>query len=197
MSNISLQSDSGLFERCFRDNYQALCLFASSILQDDVASEDVVQEVFVRLLNLNRSFDNYDHLRHYLYVAVQHLCIDKNKTDLRYVSLQESREIPQHDDERPIVSEAVERALMPDNVEVQIIRTECIRMIASAIDELSEGQRKVFSLAYIEDKSNEEIAGIMGISVNTVKVHKQRAKENLRRKLKDIYPLLFILIKYV
>ena len=82
MSKFSLQSDNGLFERCFRDNYQALCFYASGILKDDVASEDVVQEVFVRLLNINKDFDSYNHLKHYLYVAVHNLCIDRSKASI-------------------------------------------------------------------------------------------------------------------
>ena len=46
MLKFSLQIDNQLFERCFRDNYQALCFFASGMLHDDAASEDVVQEVW-------------------------------------------------------------------------------------------------------------------------------------------------------
>ncbi len=196
MSNLSLQSDNGLYERCFRDNYQALCFFASGILHDDDASEDIVQEIFVRLLKMNRSFESYDHLKHYLYVAVHHLCVDKSKVDQRHVSLQDTHVIPQSD-ESQVLSDNMDITFLPENVEVQMIRSECIRQISSAIEELSDNQRTVFKLAYLEEKSNEEIADMMDISVNTVKVHKQRAKENLRRKLKDIYPLLFIFIKYI
>ena len=197
MSKFSLQSDNGLFERCFRDNYQALCFYASGILKDDVASEDVVQEVFVRLLNMNKDFDSYNHLKHYLYVAVHNLCIDRSKASLRYVSLDGTSAVSQSDNNQQQEHNRIDAEIQQDNVEIGIIRAECIRMIAAAIEELSEGQRTVFKLAYMEDKSNEEIAAIMGISVNTVKVHKQRAKDNLRKKLNDIYPLLFILIKYI
>ena len=197
MLKFSLQTDNQLFERCFRDNYQALCFFASGMLHDDAASEDVVQEVFVKLLNMSRDFDSYNHLKHYLYVAVHNLCVDRSKTNQRYVSLDVSSDAYHSDHETHKGTAFMDGDAQQENVEIGIIRAECIRMIAAAIEELPEGQRRVFKLAYIEDKSNEEIATIMSIRVNTVKVHKQRAKENLRKKLNDIYPLLFILIKYV
>ena len=101
MSKFSLQSDNSLFERCFRDNYQALCFYASGILKDDVASEDVVQEVFVRLLNINKDFDSYNHLKHYLYVAVHNLCIDRSKASLRYVSIDGTTAVSQSDHSQP------------------------------------------------------------------------------------------------
>lgn len=191
------QSGTRLYEQCFREHYQALCFFASGMLHDDVASEDVVQEVFVRLLKMGRSFDSDDHLLHYLYVAVRNLCIDKAKADQRLVSLESSDE-PRNDGEKPQMenfSQNVSSA-SADNIEIQIIRAECIRMIAEAVNELSEGQRAVFKMAYLEGLSNEKIAQALGISVNTVKVQKQRAKARLREKLHDIYPLLFVLVKY-
>lgn len=197
MSNLSLQSDKTLFERCFRDNYQALCFFASGILHDDAASEDVVQEAFVRLLKMNKIFDSYDHLKHYLYVAVRNLCIDKSKENQNLVSLEGNHEKDSLSKENVRLRDLEGLENVSEDIEIQIVRSEMTRMITAAIEELAEGQRNVFKLAYMEDKSNEEIAEILGLSINTVKVQKQRAKNHLREKLQDIYPLLFVLIKYV
>ena len=66
-------------------------------------------------------------------------------------------------------------------------------MIHEAIDSLPPRYRQVFRMAYIDKMKSEEIAEALGISVNTVKVIRQRAKPRLRELLKDIYPLLFIL----
>ena len=187
-----------MFERCFRDIYQALCFFATGMLHDDVASEDVVQEVFVKMLNMEKSFDSYDHLKHYLYVSVHNLCVDKYKLNQRFVSIEyPSEKLSYADHQQSSVSNWADLGTDQETIEIQMVRAECIRMIASAIEELPEGQRTAFKLAYIEDRSNEEIAVAMGVSVSTVKVHKQRAKENLRKKLKDIYPLVFILAKFI
>ena len=194
---ISLHSDSKTFERFFRETYQALCFYASGILHDDAASEDVVQETFLKLLNSDKLFENKDHLKNYLYVAVRNLCIDKCKANQHHVTIDygsgsEANGEKKHEKEQ----KWLHSGYVTESLDIQIVRAECLHAIASAIEELPEGQRTVFRLAYLEEKSNEEIANLMNISVNTVKVQKQRAKAHMREKLQDFYPLLFILMKY-
>ena len=52
---------------------------------------------------------------------------------------------------------------------------------------------KDFKLAYVEGFSNDEIATQLSISVNTVKAQKNKAKIQLREKLKGLYPVLLFL----
>ena len=144
------------FERCFRDNYQALCYFAASILGDEVAAEDVVQDAFVRLYKSDHTFPSHNHLRNYLYTAVHNLAIDRLRHSQRAVAV-------------PVDHVG---HLMSDDTEAIVVRTELLRQIAEAISQLSERQRDVFRLAYIEDKSNAEIAELLG----------------------DVYPLLLFMI---
>jgi RNA polymerase sigma-70 factor (ECF subfamily) len=54
---------------------------------------------------------------------------------------------------------------------------------------LSERQRAVFALRHYEDRSLEEIAGILGLDVGTVKAHLSRALAKLRTELRDLYEL--------
>ncbi|MBQ3630737.1 MAG: RNA polymerase sigma-70 factor [Prevotella sp.] len=169
------------FERCFRDNYQPLCYFAASKLGDDVAAEDVVQEVFVRLLKGDHQFDSEVRLRNFLYTAVHNQCIDRLRHQQRVVAVPVEQANSQFDDE----------------TEARIVRAELLRQIADAISQLSERQRDVFRLAYIEDKGNAEIAELLGMQVNTVKVQKQRAKQRLRELLGDVYPLLFLFLHHL
>ena len=49
-------------------------------------------------------------------------------------------------------------------------------MIHEAIDSLPPRYRQVFRMAYIDKMKSEEIAEALGISVNTVKVIRQRAR---------------------
>ncbi len=53
---------------------------------------------------------------------------------------------------------------------------------------------KDFKLAYVEGFSNDEIATQLSISVNTVKAQKNKAKIQLREKLKGVYPVLLFFI---
>lgn len=81
--------------------------------------------------------------------------------------------------------------------DIAIVRAETVRMIRDAVNDLPARYREVFCMAYIKNMKNEEIALELGISVNTVKVMRQRAKNRLRKTLKDLFPLLFIYIKYI
>jgi len=179
-------TDERTYERCFHDNYQALCYFALSIVSDESIAEDAVQDVFIRLLHHTESFDNNTHLRNYLYQAVHNRCIDLLRAHARQVSV-----VPL-DCSKPLHDQVHD-----DETESKMVRAELLRIIAKAIDQLPEKQREVFRLAYIDDLSNEEIAQQMNLSLNTVKVQKYRAKQHLRERLKDIYPLLFIFLKYI
>ena len=49
-------------------------------------------------------------------------------------------------------------------------------------------------MAYIDKMDSGEIAEALGISINTVKVIRQRAKNRMREMLSDFYPLFFILV---
>ena len=52
---------------------------------------------------------------------------------------------------------------------------------------LSARQRSVFVLKHYEDRSLEEIAGILNLDVGTVKAHMARAVAKLRTELRDLY----------
>lgn len=69
----------GVFDSYFRRYYQTLCYFAFNYLKEQDEVEDVVQEVFMKLLNWDESFDNEEHLKHYLYKAVRNSCLNQIK----------------------------------------------------------------------------------------------------------------------
>ncbi len=58
--------------------------------------------------------------------------------------------------------------------------------IAVALVGLSPGQRAVFALVHLEERSVEEAAQVLGKSVGTVKSHLHRALVALRRELGDL-----------
>jgi len=51
------------------------------------------------------------------------------------------------------------------------------------MDQLSDAQRAAVTLFYYEDRSVDEVAGLLGMPENTVKTHLSRARATLRRAL--------------
>ena len=81
-----------------------------------------------------------------------------------------------------------------NNFFVNVVRAEVYQEIMEAIQELPTECGRVFKLAYVDGFSNEEIATQLSISVNTVKVQKNKAKILLREKLKGLYPVMLLLL---
>ncbi len=76
------------------------------------------------------------------------------------------------------------------------MEAEILWELFSKIEELPSECRKVFRMSYIDDMTNQEIADKLGISVNTVKSQKARAKNILKSSLKDLFSVLFIYLNY-
>ena len=69
-----------------------------------------------------------------------------------------------------------------------IIREESSLIISQAIEGLPEMGRQVLNMS-VEGLSNQEIADVLGISINTVRTHKSRAYKVLRIVLSNQWML--------
>src|SRR5579871_5703718 len=94
------------------------------------------------------------------------------------------RRRPQADDERVILDLTPSHTPGADSA---CFAREIRSRIAQALDRLSDRQRAVFTLRHYEDLSLQEIGGILGLDVGTVKAHMFRAVAKLRTELRDLY----------
>jgi RNA polymerase sigma-70 factor (ECF subfamily) len=69
------------------------------------------------------------------------------------------------------------------SAEQKMLAKEQVRHVWKAMDGLSERQRSVFLLRYIEERELSEIASITGLSEGTVKAHLSRAVGRVRTEL--------------
>jgi RNA polymerase sigma factor (sigma-70 family) len=58
-------------------------------------------------------------------------------------------------------------------------------LLREAVDQLGEPRRSVIHLAYVEDRTQEDIARQLGLPLGTVKSHARRGLLHLRRTLED------------
>ncbi len=177
--NISIR-DKKYFEDFFRRYYQTLCYFAFSFLKNKEISEDIVQNVFVNLLNSSAVHLNEEHLKHTLYKSIRNACVNELKKNTLH-------------------SEIMTSIMLDDSVEDDsdlfhtIVRVEIYREIIEAVNKLPDKCGEIFRLAYLEQLDNAEIAKELSISINTVKVQKNNAKKLLREQLKHLYPVVTFL----
>lgn len=181
-SKINIK-EKGVFDKCFRAYYQTLCYFAYHYLKDQEKVEDIVQEVFIKLLDATESFDSEEHLKHYLYKAVRNACLNQIKLTAIRTEILESIQQNTPQDE--------------NNFFVNVVRAEVYGEIMEAVRELPTECGRIFKLAYVDGFNNDEIASQLSISVNTVKNQKNKAKIQLREKLKGVYPALILFFEYM
>ena len=166
--------DERAWKALFDYYYAPLCCYVNEYLKDMAMSEDTVQEVFMKIWNSDLHFDDEQHLNYYMYKAVYHNCISKCRVNHPTIGLTE---------------QLVEN--WPDEDFASTVKEEMVRRLYEEIVKLPEQRRRIIMLS-IEGKSGKEIADMLGISVNTVKVSKAKAIATLRKTTKDSPLLLFL-----
>lgn len=139
-------------------------------------SEDLLQEVFIKVLNSLSSFRNESSISTWIYRIATNSIIDrlKNKKHAFYKTHEELESKGLHYD----------NSQFEITFDKQIEKEEMYYCIRQFIDELTEKNKMVFILSEYEGLSNYEISDILQISVDSVKIRLHRAKESLKASLK-------------
>lgn len=162
--------------------HSLLCFYASKYTKSHSEAEDIVHSVFARLIEGNLSLNNESALKSYLFSAVRNAALNNIKRDVIKKKFADYTTI--HD------SNADNSGYLVDKIEAEILFE-----LFSKLDKLPKECNRIFRLSYIEGMSNQGIAERLGISVNTVKSQKSRAKQLLRESLGDLFVLAMFLLK--
>ena len=142
------------------------------------ASEDLTQEVFIRVYQCAATYKAQAKFLTWLFTIARNISLNElRRLRKKTVSLDE----PVTED-GSLLSEVVEdkKIQAPGNA---LMEEERSVSILKAIHELPENQKTAVILRRYEDLSYDEIAQTMGLSVKAIKSLLNRAKENLRDKL--------------
>jgi len=143
---------------------------ALRITLNPAESEDIVQETMIKVWNRRDQWENIDSIEAFCLTICRNLALDKIK---RIEHQNQSLNEGEHD--APDSSYA-------SNPEEQAMHQDRLALIRRLIDSLPEKQRSVMQLRDIEGKSYKEIANIMAISEDQVKVNIFRARQAIRQK---------------
>lgn len=171
--------DQSAFTIIFTKYYADLVRFSYSFTKNTETSEEIVQEVFLKLWENRNSTEIHASLRSYLLKTVQNRSIDNlrhTKITNKYASL-----VLDH----PTLSE--------NDTENYLLFSELENNFAHALGKIPAQYAEVFRMSRLETLNYNEIAAKLGISVRTVEVRIGRALSMLREELKDFLLLVFIL----
>ncbi len=151
------------FMQAVNRNNQRLFLIALSFTKNTYDAEDILQNVFVKLLKYPKSFSDNEHLDKWLTTV----CVNESKN---YIKLP----FRYHKD-------------IDDCDFVSGTNFDCTTQIDlyNAVMKLSKKERTVIHLFYYEDLSIKDIAKMLKIKESAVKTRLNRARANLKEQLGD------------
>lgn len=174
LSAMKAGDEAGL-NHLYASFFHALCAFGSRYVKEADVVADIVQEVFIKIWDKRRNFDNIYTVRSFMYVSVRNACLNYNRNNARIHKIS--------------LSDILSENLVEDE-SCWMIEEEVHRRIKNEIDNLPEAMRKVINMTLL-DISVSEIADILCLSENTIRNQRVRAREILRSKLGDKMFLLF------
>ena len=144
---------------------------ALRITFDRAEAEDIVQDTLIKVWNKRDEWQQMDSIEAYCLTIARNLAIDRSqKMESQNLELTpETQEMPD--------------AKMPDQLMEQ---NEQLSIIHRLINELPEKQRSILQLRDIEGKNYKEIAVILGLTEEQVKVNLFRARQRIRLKYNEI-----------
>jgi RNA polymerase sigma-70 factor (ECF subfamily) len=157
--------DLKTFEKLYKKLFPELQSYAFRILRDEFLSEEVVQDVFLKIWQKRGAIKIKGSVSGYLYSITHNLAINaaiQKKTYKNKVNQIVSEEIWQ---------QIHNTFAVMDNVSKKIEKEETELKIKALIETLPKQCKTVFLLSRFENMTNQEIAQKLDISIHTVRAH--------------------------
>lgn len=171
--HISQLDDVGELMRLYRTKIFRFVAFSVSDLD---AAESITQDCFLKAHNTRNQFRGECSVSTWLMRIAFNLARDHTKTQkFRFWRSAQSAAIEVNELSHYLPSGE-------SSPEAQYLARERVEMVRATLKELSEKQRSVFLMKFVEDLDISEIAEVTGMPAQTVKTHLYRAVAAIRGK---------------
>ena len=163
--------DDGAFEELLTRHYQSVYRLAYRFLYDSPEAEDITQEVFLRVFRAAQTYSPKAKFSTWLYTITKNLCFNelRKKRSVTVFSIEDEM-LP----ELPSMDESTVSKLEEEEVKKRVL---------DAVRELPANLRIAVLLLKYHGLSYEEVAEILGCTVNAVKLRVHRAKKFLTKSI--------------
>ena len=142
---------------------------ALRITLNPAEAEDVVQETLIKVWNRRDRWEELDSIEAFCLSICRNISLDKiKKAENQNQSIEEGHDAPD--------------LSYTSNPEEQAMQRDRIQLIRQLINHLPEKQRSCMQLRDFEGKSYKEIAQVLGISEEQVKINIFRARQTIKQK---------------
>ena len=172
--------EDAAFEELVRAYTSRLLAVARRILGSHEEAKDVVQETFLAAFQSLDRFRGEANLGTWLSRIAVNQCLMKLRSKRRKPEQSIEDLLPTFLADGHQVRES---GLWEVSLDTQVERNEVFSLVRRGIERLPTNYRTVLLLRDIEELSTEEVAGMLGVTANTIKVRLHRARQALRTLL--------------
>lgn len=187
IQNMLFDGNEAVKEEVFSDMYQKYFVlvyhYAKRFLESTQEIEDIVSESFIKLWERLKLFSNSNGVRAFLLTTTKNACLNQvkisgnvQKREAFFASFQESAE---------------------STITKEEVTGELFQYIFDEIAKLPTREREVFTLSYLHNKTNNQIADLLDINNQSVRNYKAKALKTLRTVFKnsDLLSVLAIIVE--
>lgn len=158
----------------WRHVHDALKAFIRKRVGHDTDTDDILQEVFLRVHRHVERLEDPDRLLSWIYQITRHVIID------HYRSSQRRHEIP-----AGLAADLEADVSHSTAVSDSEVRTELSGCLRPMVDRLSDEYREAIRLVELEGLTHRQAADRLGLSVPGMKSRVQRGRKQLRKMLDE------------
>ncbi|SEJ27911.1 RNA polymerase sigma-70 factor, ECF subfamily [Dyadobacter koreensis] len=167
---LASQADEGAFTLLFHMYKNKLYGYLFRLTESEMLSEDIVQDVFMKLWNDHQSLSSIENFGSYLFRMSKNHVINHFKRMAHETS---------------IMAEMFGQNSAGHNETLDIIALKDVeKLLAEILEKLPAQQKIVYHLSREEGRTHDEIANLLKISPNTVKNHIVQAMSTIRTNLR-------------
>lgn len=165
------------FKKVFQYYWNPLVSFSYRYVRDLQLAENIVQDIFLNIWNKKENIDPSRNFKTYLFTSVKNLSLNFIRNQKNNV----------YEFDELVLSE-----IIISSPEDEVLKKELVEAVNSAINELPERCKLIFSMNRFEKLTYKEIAEVLEISVKTVEAQMGKALKSLRKSLQNYMHLLFL-----
>lgn len=165
-------------EKLFKEHFHCAVYTAQTIVQSKEVAEDIVQNVFIKLLDFDSRTVKYP--VNFFYTCVRNAALDYSRSHAYMLNAMNNFRLTR---EQAATEEAKEFDFLPAEEAERLGR---VRQLFQAVEQLPPRTREVVKQVYFQDRSYQETADLLGISLATVKSHMYLSFRLLRERLAEL-----------
>lgn len=162
--------DNEILLRLYRLYQKELYLYLYSLCGDRHLAEDLLHETFLKaLLALP---DGHTNMRAWLYMVARNLFYNQQKKKSREILMEEQDYLSEQKTDEDMLE--------------KILEEENRRRLYQAVRRLEIKKREIIQMQYFGEMSQKEIAAVLHITPENVRVLAYRAKKELKKDLEEL-----------